>query len=248
MLEEQNTTRNDKAPVITRSQAKEPEGPWVIIRSLGGEQEGLFVRGNVGGKECNLLIDTGSGVTLLRPDIWKRIQYQSPQHQLVPEPRRIVTVTGEVAKVKGAADLHIFIGNSSACHHVIIADILDECILGADFLTANQCIIDLKLKILKTQNIQVPIYSCPTEGDVGSYRVIVDQTVTIPPNSEVVISATVSGADKGLRWGAVEGHHSNPTGVMVGRTLIDLEAPLCTSSNRQFEPTYPNPTRRYLCW
>ena len=72
MLEEQNTTRNDKAPVITRSQAGEPEGPWVIIRSLGGEQEGLFVRGNVGGNECNLLIDTGSGVTLLRPDIWKK--------------------------------------------------------------------------------------------------------------------------------------------------------------------------------
>ncbi|XP_030839462.1 uncharacterized protein LOC115923222 [Strongylocentrotus purpuratus] len=82
-----------------------------------------------------------------------------------------------------------------------------------------------RLEAKYIEDTEVPIYSCPTEADVGSYRVIVYQTVAIPPNSEVVISATVSGVDKGLRWGAVEGHHSNPTGVMVGRTLIDLEAP-----------------------
>ena len=92
----------------------------------------------VEGVACLALVDTGSTVTLVRPDIlptWTVLQ---------PTTVQLRTVTGERAPMKGKGLLSIRVGEKTVLHPVWVAAVQVPCIPGLDFLRCIGCQLDLE--------------------------------------------------------------------------------------------------------
>ena len=115
--------------------------------------ENLFVAGSMEEHPCQITIDTGSNISIIRPDVL------SKQEQICIQPvtQSLRTVTGEKAPIQGRGDLHVRIGSQEAVHPMWIADIQDECILGLDFLELHGCMVDLGDSVLHISGEEVPL-------------------------------------------------------------------------------------------
>ena len=95
----------------------------------------------VAGRRRQMTIDTGSNITLVRPDVLERpgrkVTVRLAEHQLR-------TVTGETAPVRGTCTDDIAIGSFCTSHTLWVADITDECIIGLDFLRKHDGLVDLR--------------------------------------------------------------------------------------------------------
>ena len=94
-----------------------------------------------------MLIDTGSAVTLQREDVWRRLQ-ESNQHQLQLPIRSVVAANGDQLDLLGQSEVTLGIGGLAEKHLVLVAKrLMQECLLGADFLMQHSCVIDLQKTI-----------------------------------------------------------------------------------------------------
>ena len=115
-------------------------------------------------------------------------------------------------------------------HRILVADIKDDCILGFNFLKKHGCLVDFKEDMLTIHNQQVPL-SAETKTDYTTLtccRVILGDSVDIPPMSETVACGKVLDRPINMMWGVVEPDSVSPTkfldGLLVGRTLVNLSA------------------------
>ena len=71
----------------------------------------------------------------------------------------VVTADGSALTLVGQANVLVSVGGSVRRHCVLVAQSLtQECILGADFLVANDCSIDYHSKTLLAGGQLVPIH------------------------------------------------------------------------------------------
>jgi hypothetical protein len=84
-----------------------------------------------------ILIDSGSPVTIARSDLWR--QLRDPRVQLEEEPEDFQGVTQDGLRIIGITRLNIHLGGLLVAHPVLIADgIAHKFILGNDFLTEHR--------------------------------------------------------------------------------------------------------------
>ena len=96
--------------------------------------------GVVEGNSCQINVDTGSDISLVRPDVLKG---ELEVSKTPVKDIRLRTVTGTTAPLQSKVDLKLQLGNLT--HHTFyLADIADECILGMDYLKPTGAILDLK--------------------------------------------------------------------------------------------------------
>ena len=108
----------------------------MVVGRLGGG-DSCYVPVAVEGVPCSALVDTGSSVTVLRPDV-------CPEWiQLEPTDVQLRTATGGLAPMKGRGLLTVTLGGKDVRHPVWVAAVQDPCILGFDFLKATGCRLDL---------------------------------------------------------------------------------------------------------
>ena len=132
-----------------------PTEPVVVVgRTCVGDF--CHVPGTVEGVPCTALVDTGSTVTLVRPDVvpgWT---------QLEPTTVQLRTVTGGLAPMKGRGEMTLTVGGEAVRHPVWVASVQDPCILGLDFLKATGCQLDLGRGTLRFQDGPVIALSAVT--------------------------------------------------------------------------------------
>lgn len=92
----------------------------------------------VEGRPASALLDTGSTVTLIHPDLLP--------HDIKPQATEVplITVTGERAPMLGSCDVLIQVGDYSACHSVWVARVKEQCLLGMDFLRRAGGLLDFQ--------------------------------------------------------------------------------------------------------
>ena len=207
---------------MRQSSATETKVPSILfnIKSVNGASDSLVVEGRLGGRQRSLIIDTGSSISLVRPDML----------QEEPEPLQegwLRTVTGERAPVHGWSNMQLGIGTLEIPHKMLVADIKDECILGFDFLMKHNCLVDLKESMLSIHNQQIPL-QCPKETTLNCCKVSLDDSIDLPPMSETVASARILDRPSNSGWGILElenGLSIKPKdGLLVGRMLVNLNA------------------------
>ena len=103
--------------------------------TINGGSDSLTVSGTVNGTSCEIIVDTGSNIYIVRPDLLSGINPDLIQ----PVHSCIRTVTGELAPIHGKGQLELGIGPLVIPQELWIADIQDQCILGLDFLQSNGC-------------------------------------------------------------------------------------------------------------
>ena len=179
----------------------------------------LLVEGNINGRLCCITIDTGSDITIVRPDL-----VQKGSIDWNPKAEWMSTVTGERAPIHGRGRLMLEIGGLQIQHDVVVADIKDECILGTDFLTPNRCIVDLKNSVLIINNEQIPLLRSKEMTIPTCSKVTLDSTIDLPPMTEAVACGRLLGQPRNTTWGILEPDTLQPKpldGLLVGRTLVD---------------------------
>ena len=128
--------RGSQDPLPPEADVIEASRTAVVVGRLG-DGDSCYVPVAVEGVPCSALVDTGSSVTVLRPDVcpeWIRLE---------PTDVQLRTATGGLAPMKGTGLLTLTLGGNDVRHPVWIAAMQDPCILGCDFLKATGCRLDL---------------------------------------------------------------------------------------------------------
>ena len=176
----------------------------------------------VNGTTSSFLLDTGSAISLVSQDLWKKCHQE--HDKLEPWTKQLVSVDGSSVRVLGCCQIRITMGNNTFHHAVLIVDTLTmEGILGLDFLKKHRCSVDLGENMLKVSrsSICIPLEHNAEEGTVFSkINVIIAQTICIPARSELeVLAETNMGIDNETTW-LLEGEQMKGSPLVVARALV----------------------------
>jgi hypothetical protein len=125
---------------------------------------------------------------------------------------------GQRIEVLGTTTLNFSLGEICSRQQVWIAKIKEDCILGADFLRKQDCVIDYPRNILHIGTTEVPMHV--NTDELKYFRIVLDRTIKIPGNSEMVVSAQLDGIPGEAYCRAVGPAEieRRTKGVIVGRT------------------------------
>ena len=117
-------------------------------------ESAVFTEGQVGGVHLNMLVDTGSAVTLVHKHVWEK---EAPRYCPLETQGTQVETQGTQAnssplKIVGMADIEIAVAGICVIHPVLIAEgITHDCLLGFDFLRKHECTIQFGTNHLRTE-------------------------------------------------------------------------------------------------
>ena len=206
------------------------------IGSVRAAVDGLTLAGTVGGKTCNLTVDTGSSISIVRPDKLDNLNVVQPSSHCLR------TVTGDTAPLRGCGELEVGVGSLVIPHEMWVANIADECILGLDFLQKHGCQLFLKEGILIIGDQEVPLAKPTRSAALSCSRVIAQESRTVAPQAEAVIPGQLAGNIGEARWAIIvdqgpelQGSLNGGGGLLVARCLVNLEKQVLPV--RFFNPT-----------
>ena len=150
----------------------------------------VYVPGRVGGHPVDMLVDTGSAVTLVHCRVLEKAKIDF-KLGMVSEP--VVSANGQPLDIKGKCELEIFLGGVSVVHPVLVAaDVTQDCLLGIDFLGKHNCTIDLNGKSIKIGKEVVSLKGKNESSKV--FRISLAETVVVPGRHEMILPAKFEGA------------------------------------------------------
>ncbi|CAF4895233.1 unnamed protein product [Pieris macdunnoughi] len=129
----------------------------------------IVIDGEVNGTRCELTLDTGASRTVIRYQLLKSF-YKSLSGGNV----QLLTATGQHITVRGEGIATFKIGGRTYRHEVVIADIVDDCIIGLDFMKHYNCKIDLKNGTFKCRDEVVSLKDNTLKNGYDVYRAIIE--------------------------------------------------------------------------
>ena len=84
------------------------------------------------------------------------------------------------------------IGNVSVSHVFTLADIVDEVIIGADFMIANGINLNMGQQIMSRQNVEIPL-DAGYKHQAHARRIVASDQQKLSPQSELLIWARIEG-------------------------------------------------------
>ncbi|KAJ8912830.1 hypothetical protein NQ315_014413 [Exocentrus adspersus] len=173
---------NPDGSYITRLQERRPmvcyqaPPPQKIPLQCNGAS--LAVPGRVCGRECKMIVDTGSSHTIVRPNIVAHCKMQDTEEKYLLE-----TARGEAIPVKEVHLAEIKIGKKTFKQKVFVADITDDVLFGLDVMSKD-FLLDLPREIMKINNEEVHLNVLKTEV-IPTRRVRIVEDATLLPEPEV---------------------------------------------------------------
>ena len=128
------------------------------------------------------------------------------------------TATGGTAPVYGKILRTIQLGDLLFEGSFLVADIIDECIIGVDFLTKYGFKIDLEKRILRWRNTEVVMGA----SDEKCIRVTVDCDIELPQSSENIIWGKLNCDSLGHQFYLMEPTSTtNVQDALIGKCLVE---------------------------
>ncbi|KAH0818866.1 hypothetical protein GEV33_003925 [Tenebrio molitor] len=125
------------------------------------------------------------------------------------------TATGEAARVLGKADVRLELGSVEVIYRVVVADIVDDYVLGLDVMNKFRFVLDIKNRMLQTGNEEFLLHLAI--ASIDQVRVIVSETVRLQKNSEQIVLAELEEDPGGYRTGIIDPDMTKETPIMVAR-------------------------------
>ena len=146
--------------------------------------EGVYVQGEVNNAEVVFIIDTGASVSMLSREIFDRIK--EPERPLLrPSSSVIRNAEGRQIATYGEAVFSLRMANLTVEKCLIVADLTDDVLVGADMLQEADLLLSQKKMVLQGQTVPLVIRRAETR------KVTVARTVTIPGMTEMVVDVTL---------------------------------------------------------
>lgn len=198
--------------------SKEPSK--LLVKTLN-PSTGLILSAEVANINCDFILDTGSNVTLISSSLLPS------GVKLKPSNVRICSITGESATVKGEWETVIRLGSFRKRIPILVADLPCEGILGMDFLSENNCSINLSQKILWIGKRKLPLRGESIKHQISaSVNLCTSSKIMIPAYHEKFV-VTKAGNNSFISQGLVQPKFEDlPKGLLVAKTLC------CPQQNR----------------
>ena len=197
-------------PVHVQRPAKKKVGQVNFIDSS------LYITGYIAGVQTSILVDTGAAYTIMSSQLWR----DTMAAKLDPVEGSLVSATGEELQILGQATLPLRLGLREFLHSVMVVENLEHtCLLGADFLAENKCVINYDNKTLAIAGQELPLHHKQDQPRIC--RVVVDRPITVQPNTEMVFPGKLlksAGVNEGSP-GIVE-RKQGKNSLHIGRTLV----------------------------
>ena len=103
----------------------------------------------------------------------------------------MISANGQPLEVLGTCKCRIRLGGIDAVHCVLVAaDITQDCLVGVDFLSKHNCVIDFEGNSVKAGGVTVPI-SCKGSGRAECGRISLAETVTVSALHEMLMPGRI---------------------------------------------------------
>lgn len=176
------------------------------------------MRAKVHDKFVDMLIDTGSNLTILQKKLFDGWSTFDPK--IEPVNLKMITATGEISPFLGKVKVNLSLGRNTTEHEVLLADIQNEGIIGLDLMNQMHCDVLLSKNCLKIGGEIVPCFR--KQDIVTCCRIAIKDDVVVPAESEMVLSGKLMSRVKGA-IGVVEGQNNfmERSGLMIARSVVD---------------------------
>ena len=117
---------------------------------------------------------------------------------------------------------HFVRGCAARVKQMLVVDCLTtEVILGRDFLSRYKCTVDVGENLIHFKEKGVTMcLDCPPGGQqIARISVTLGTTLSVPPQSEIEVMATVSKSAVNGMW-MIEGCHEEKLSVLIARSLV----------------------------
>ena len=172
-----------------------------IGKTTGKWDNGLFVKGDLYGLPIHFLIDSGSTSTILPYDKYLMMA-DNKKPPLEQTHLKLLDVNGNELGVHGCFNMPLALGSSAYRTTVVVCDIEPYAILGQDFLVQHVSKIYIKRLLLCTDYGDI---QCYTGGEANMVcRVVVRETITVPPQSRMCIPVLIPGSEHLTDNGIIE--------------------------------------------
>ena len=157
----------------------------IKVSQLHRVPSSLLLESYVNRRKRVFTIDTSASSSIVRPGFLSGMKVNKKQNRMV-----IRTATGDMAAVHGEVDLDLQIRRLRFTHKVIMAEIIDNFILGLDVMEKYGFILDVGERVLKIGNEE---FTLSTANDqFQKARRLTAQTVKIPARTEQILEAVLN--------------------------------------------------------
>ena len=177
-----------------------------------------FVHVHLYGRKVPMLVDTGSEVTVIQSELYRKLDDRR-KPPLLDAGAEIRGVGGNSIAVRGAANIEYLLGSNICETHTLIADIHHQGILGMNFFEEHDCVLDMKDGLIMMDGAGYPLH----RNKSSTTKMMAVCAVMVPPMSEVVISVRPTGNTilRGVSLVEPMEDASEWQGVLIGRSLVD---------------------------
>ncbi|XP_045446408.1 uncharacterized protein LOC123654553 [Melitaea cinxia] len=160
-----------------------------------------------------MTLDTGASRTIVNPKLVKAARGHKRRINC-----RLLTASGQPIPVLGEMSVTMYVGGSSYSHNVIVAEIMDDCILGLDFMKKHNCRINVTDGVFKCGEEEIFILG----GACGKVACV--KKVIIPGRAEarVLVKLPTTGKKKSNRCVLIKDTPTKTSAqkLMTARTLV----------------------------
>ena len=174
---------------------------------------------NVEGQDISAVVDTGAEVTVMSETLFFKIPENRRPCLKKASRNLVVAEAGKKMRSLGVADVSIVIGPLEFSWPVYVAPIGDLLLLGCDVIDEK----DITINTRRGLEISGQWISCDVHRQSDKVaRVLLKESVTVPPNSEVVMEGrSVNSEILDTRYGSIEPVFEDERKILVARCLID---------------------------
>ena len=174
--------------------APKSEGPTISVLQQNNNNN-LSVCGYVNGRQHTFTMDKGATQSI-RPDVVKeKCEAESNV--------RLWTVAGESATVHAKTEAKVIIAKIKVSQVFIVADIVDEVIIGADFMITHGINFNMKQQIMTWRNVEI-LRDVGYKYQEHARRIVAVKQHKLPPQSESLMWASMKGYCEENRLWVVE--------------------------------------------
>ena len=205
-----------------------------LHKFLGDERKrvpmDLVIPARIGSLMLAVLVDSGATCSVLSARKWHDIHRDNPGLTLVSTSERVQLASGASQPILGKVIAEIELAGQFYLHQFLVMEIMEEAILGIDFLAIHEAECDWSRGVLRLKGKEVEACRQYSLGDGRKRRLTLAENLVLPPNSHTVTRVVV--------------HHHSPgdtpdwamsisapklaikKGVVIGRAVVDGHAKL----------------------
>ena len=188
----------------------------------------LIVPGRLKGVALNMLVDSGSTISIISRSLWRALQRDYPELSLLPTAARIRTASGEEVPAVGRVAMDVELAGRHYMSLFYVLDSAETIILGMDFLARYEAECDWKRGILRLRGEEMLAHKQYSTGDNKVRRLTLVERTVLPARTQCIVQARVNKRFPGdlPDWGVTSPAlaPAKKHGVMVGRAVVDGHA------------------------